>query len=392
MESISYILRRCISRSMWVVGILLLFLIFFSSCKDKHKAQMAMPEPEISVASPEVRDITLTKDYPGYLTAEQTVNLVGRVNGVLQSANFQPGGMVRQGQVVFVIEPTLYQNAVAQAEAELKTAKAQLDYARSSYERMKEAIKSDAVSRIQYLQAESNVTEGIAAVSNAEAALKTAQTNLGYCYVKAPFDGRIDRSQFDVGSYISAAIQPVTLATVYKDNKMYTYFNVADNQWITMLLNGSGGTSNTDLPRNVTVRLGKDGVQTYPGTLDYLSPNVDLSTGTLNVRAVLDNPKGILKSGLYVSVTLPYGEQKQAVLIPDASIGTDQLGKYVYLVNDSNVVNYRHITIGQLVDGTLRQILSGVSPQDKYVTKALLKVSEGLKVKPITGDQSSNKK
>lgn len=351
-----------------------------------------MPEPEISVDSPEVRDIILTKDYPGYLTAEQTVNFVGRVNGVLQSANFQPGGMVRQGQVVFVIEPTLYQNAVAQAEAALKTAQAQLDYARSSYERMKEAIKSDAVSRIQYLQAESNVTEGIAAVSNAEAALKTARTNLGYCYVKAPFDGRIDRSQFDVGSYISGAIQPVTLATVYKDEKMYSYFNVADNQWIAMLLSGFSGKNNTDLPRNVTVRLGKDGVQTYPGTLDYLSPNVDLSTGTLNVRAMLDNPKGILKSGLYVSVTLPYGEQKQAVLIPDASIGTDQLGKYVYLVNDSDVVNYRHITIGQLVDGTLRQILSGVSPQDKYVTKALLKVREGMKVKPIMGDQSSNKK
>lgn len=391
MKSVFDILRRCASHMVGTGNLLLLVLLLLSSCKDKQTERTAMPEPEINVAYPVVRDITLTKDYPGYLAAEQTVNLVGRVNGVLQSADFLPGRMVRRGQVVFVIEPVLYQNAVAQAEAALKTAKAQLDYARSSYERMKEAIKSDAVSRIQYLQAESNVTEGIAAVGNAEAALKTAKTNLGYCYVKAPFDGRIDRSQYDVGNYISGSLQPVTLATVYKDNKMYTYFNVADNQWLTMLLSASEGVNKPELPRKVSVRLGKDGAQTYPGTLDYLSPNVDLSTGTLNVRAMLDNPKGILKSGLYVSVTLPYGEQKQAVLVPDASIGTDQLGKYVYVVNDSNVVNYRHITTGQLVDGTMRQILGGITSKDKYVTKALMKVREGMKVKPVVADQTLNK-
>ena len=104
---------------------------------------------------------------------------------LLQSKNFAPGSRVRQGQVLFVIEPTLYENSVKQAEAELKTAKANLEYAVSSYQRMKEAIKSDAVSRIQYLQAESHVVACEAAVSNAEAALKTARTNLSYCYVKA---------------------------------------------------------------------------------------------------------------------------------------------------------------------------------------------------------------
>ena len=151
-----------------------------TACNKKQSSGTTMEALPIDVARPMVQNVTLTKDYPGYLEAESTVDLVGRVNGVLQAKNFAPGSRVKQGQVLFVIEPTLYENAVKQAEAELKTAQANLDYAVSSYQRMKEAIKSDAVSRIQYLQAESTVTSCEAAVSNAEAALKTARTNLSY--------------------------------------------------------------------------------------------------------------------------------------------------------------------------------------------------------------------
>lgn len=364
-------------------------VLFFSvlallfGCKEKQRSERgAMPTPEISVARPVVKDITLTKNYPGYLTSEQTVNLVARVNGALQATSFAPGSRVKQGQVLFVIESTVYRDNVTQAESQLKTARAQLDYARSQYERMKEALKSDAVSRIQVLQAESSVAQSVAAVSNAEAALNIARTNLGYCYIRAPFSGTISRSLYDVGNYISGAAQPVTLATIYKDDRMLAYFNVSDNQWLSMLMAANDGKKE-QLPKNVTVQLNEWGTETYPATLDYLSPDVELNTGTLNIRANFDNPKGVLKSGLYVSVTLPYAEQPQAVLVPEASIGTDQLGKFVYVVNDSNIVHYRHIVPGQLIGDTLRQVVSGLSPEEWYVTKALLKVRDGMKVKPI---------
>lgn len=356
----------------------LLILPLLAGCSNKKEAAHAMPAPEISVAHPIVQDITLTKDYPGYLTSEKTVPLVGRVSGTLQTIAYAPGSRVRQGQVLFVIEPTVYQDNVRQAEAELKTARANLEYARNNYTRMLEAVKSDAVSRIQVLQAQSNVATSEAAVSNAEAALNTARTDLSYCTVRAPFDGTVSRNLIDAGSYVSGSVQPVTLATIYKDDYLYTYFNVADNQWLGMLMQ-----QGDSIPRQVTVSLGKDGSLRYPATLDYLSPNVDLNTGTLNIRARLDNPKGILKSGLYVSITLPYGEQKQALLIPDASIGTDQLGKYVYVVNDSNIVRYRHIEIGQLIGDSLRQVKQGLTPQERYVTKALMKVRDGMKIAPI---------
>lgn len=360
-----------------------LVLSVLTGCKEKKGAgaMKGMPTLAISVARPIVKDITLTKDYPGYLTTEKTVNLVARVNGTLQSVSYTPGGRVKKGQLLFVIEPTLYKDQVAQAEAELKTARAQLEYARNNYSRMKEAVKSDAVSQIQVLQSESSVTEGVAAVNNAEAALNTARTNLSYCYVRAPFDGTISKSTVDVGSYVGGSLQPVTLATIYKDNQMYAYFNVADNQWLEMSMNNQQVTKS--LPREVMVQLGKEGTETYPATLDYLSPNVDLNTGTLMVRANFDNPQGTLKSGLYVSITLPYGEANHAILVKEASIGTDQLGKFLYAVNDSDIVHYRHIEIGQLINDTLRQVLGGLSPQERYVTEALMKVRDGMKIKPI---------
>lgn len=356
-------------------------LLIFASCKGKKETTASVPVPEIDVAYPVIKDVTLTKDYPGYLAADKAVKLVGRVNGTLLSVNFKPGTRVRQGQLLFVIEPAQYRNAVSQAEAALQTASARLEYARNSYERMQEAIKSDAVSRIQLLQAKSSVEEGVAAVDNARAALSTARTNLAYCYVKAPYDGTIDRSRYDVGSYIGGSSQPTELATIYKDDILYAYFNVADNQWLNLLPDKGG--KGTVLPDKVTVRLGEDGTRTYPGTLDYLSPSVDLSTGTLTIRANLKNDDGLLKNGLYVSITLPYGERKQAVLVPEASVGTDQLGKFIYVVNDSNVVGYRHISTGQLVDDTLRMVTQGLVPQERYVTKALLKVRDGMKVHPV---------
>ena len=358
-----------------------LALPILTGCKEKKESAGAMPVPEISVTKPIVENITLTKDYPGYLTTDKTLSLVARVNGTLQSTSYTPGGRVKKGQLLFFIEPTLYKDKVEQAKADLQTAKAQLEYARSNYSRMKEAIKSDAVSQIQLLQSEASVKEGIAAVDNAEAALSTAHTNLGYCYIRAPFDGIITKATMDVGSYVGGALQPVTLATLYKDDLMYAYFNVTDNQWLGMAMADEQSAKN--LPQKIMVRLGKDGTGSYPATLDYLSPNVDISTGTLQVRANFNNPKGVLKSGLYVSITLPYREAENAVLVKEASIGTDQLGKYLYVVNDSDIVRYRHIEVGQLMGDTLRQVTGGISPQERYVTEALMKVRDGMKVNPM---------
>lgn len=356
--------------------------LLLTGCEQKKPAAAVEALP-VEVAKPVVKNVVLTRDYPGYLTAETSVDVVGRVNGTLLAKKYPSGARVKKGQTLFVVDPTLYENAVKQAEASLKTAQANLVYARSNYERMKEAIKSDAVSRIQLVQAESDVESCEAAVSNAEAALKTARTNLSYCYIKSPIDGVADLAEYSDGAYISGEGNPVKLTTVYKDDKMYSYFDISDNQYLAFELLRAADTKIPEQDHSVTLRVGTDEAKTWQGKLNYLAPSFSLTTGTMRLRAELDNPDGILKPGLYVSVTLPYATAEKAVLVDNASIGTDQLGKFLYVVNDSNVVSSRHIEIGQLVDGNLRIVTSGLSPEERYVTKALMKVRQGMKIEPM---------
>ena len=337
----------------------------------------------VEVAHPMVKDVVLTRQYPGYLSADAAVEVMCRVSGQLTQSNVSAGQRVRKGDVLWLIDPTPYRDAVRQAEATLKTAEAELAYAQSSYERMQEVIKSEAVSEIQLLQAEANVKKCEAALHSAEASLNTARTDLGYCQIVAPIDGQITKGNYSVGAYIPGGGSPVAMATIYKDDIMYANFTVADNQWLRQLLVEELTKHSADSTYYVTVRLGEGGALKWQARLDYLSPNISLSTGTLDVRAVLTDPSHLLKAGSYVSITLPVGRMSDALLVPDASIGTDQLGKYLYVVSDSGVVHYRHIETGELIDDTLRIVKQGLRPTDLYVTQALLKVREGMHVSPV---------
>lgn len=351
-----------------------------SNSKKDHAQEM--PPLEITVAKPVVQNITLTKDYPGYLTAFKTVNLVARVNGTLQRINYTPGTEVKQGQLLFVIEPSTYQHQVEEAKAQLANAQAQYTYAKASYDRTKEASISNAVSEISVIQTEANMNQAKASVENAKAALANAELNLSYCYVTAPCDGRISKNQFDLGNYINGASSPV-LATVYNDKQLYAYFDVSDNQYLSAYLNSKNNTYGKESIDSVTVLPSGDNAFAKKAKVDYLGPNVTLSTGTVEMRAILDNNIGELRDGLYVRVILPYAEKNEAVLIPEASIGNDQLGRYVYLVNDSNVVKYTPVQVGQLMNDNLREITSGVKAGDRYVVTGLLKVRNDMPIKPI---------
>ncbi len=346
-------------------------------CNEK-KAKVVAESLPIEVAHPVVQEVTLTREYPGYLDADATVAIVGRVNGTLEGSYYTAGQRVKKGDILFIIEPTLYKDAVRQAEAALQTAKANLEYAENNYERMKIAIKRNAVSQIELLQSQTDVETGKAAVSNAEAQLNTAKTNLGYCYIKAPHNGLMTLSTMSNGSYIAGAVSPVTLATLYKDDIMYAYFDITDNEWLQRRKRG-----NVEQDEYITFSLGSDNYFRRKAKMDYLSPNVELSTGTLTVRAELKNDDGLLKAGSYISVVLPYKKLPEGILINDASIGTDQLGKFVYVVNNSNIIEYRHIETGDVVDDSMRLVTSGLSKDERYVTKGLMKVRNGMKITPI---------
>lgn len=372
-------------RYIQTIALAMPFLIL-TSCKGHQFPGMEQGGgvQNVSVAAPVIRSITLVNDYPGYLTADNSLDLVARVNGYLIKKNYKPGQYVKKGDVLFVIEPTLYENAVSQAQAQLDAVKAKLVYAENNYQRSLEAAQSDAISEIDVIQAKSAMDEAKANIVNATAALSTAKTNLGYCYVKAPESGKISVNQYAEGAYINGAASPVTLATVYDDKKVYVHFTVPET-----ILPQIGNLDSLTISYGEGNNGGNGGgstTGTYAGKIDYISPNVAIATGTIKIRAILENKEGVLRDGLYVTVKLPYATDKNAILVNNTSIGVNQAGQYMYVIGKEDTtgvytVSLRHITPGALVDDTLRVITNGISPDDLYVTKALIKVRNGSKVK-----------
>lgn len=360
------------------VGCIILLSLITVGCRKKEKGK---PEvPVVDVALPLVDSVTLHKTYPGYIRALNKADVVARVSGQILTRNYKEGDRVAKGQVLFTIEPTKYLDAVRQAEASLATARSQYDYYSRQYQAMKKALEADAVSQMDVIQAESSMNTAKASIRNAEAVLSTARENLGYCTVRAPRSGRISLAELSPGNYVNGEMSPVTLATIYDDTEVKAVFDIEDSQYEAML--GDRSADGGRLLKSIPLKFAGQLPHSYTADLDYTSPNVETSTGTLTLEGAVSNPYGELKDGMFVTVDLPYGTEPQAILIRDASIGTDQLGKYVYVVNDSNKVVYTPVELGELYRDTLRIVNKGLSARTRYVTKALLTVRNGETVKP----------
>lgn len=350
------------------------------SCSH-HKAASEEEEAKIDVAVPVVESVIVRQTYPGTIKALREVGLVARVNGTLRSCNYRYGDFVKKGDILFTIEDDNYRDAVARAQSALNTAIANQEYAAQHYAAVSEAYKSDAVSKMEVEQAKSNLEECNAQIKSARAELQTAQTQLSYCTVRAPFDGHVSAASHDVGSYLAGEGAPVTLATIYEDNIMVTYISIDDAGTMAKIKKflQQGNVNLDSIPVSFTDQL----QHKYTAKLDYMSPNVNTSTGTVELQGLISNEYGELKSGMFATVDLPLETDSAAILIHNSSIGTDQLGKYVYVVNDSDVVVYTPVKLGSLYADTMRIVTDGLDGKSRYVTKALLKVRDGEKVTPV---------
>lgn len=358
-------------------------LLMLSSChKEKKQSDEDMLRP-VSVAEAFTDSVVLYNTYPGYLLAEYYAEVVGLVNGRLLTMNYSSGQYVTKGQTLFTIDPTLYQDALHRAEATLKSNESNLQYAKSHYEAVLKALEDNAVSRMEVLQAESDFRQAEASVKDSQAALHTAQVNYGYCTVTAPISGYITKNELSIGNYITGADSPVKLAEIYDNTHLYAEFEVEDSRYETMTA-GNKATEKT-LYKNVPLKFQEPLKNTYTADLTYIAPSVERSTGTLVLQGKITNIDNELKAGMYVTISLPYGENPRAILVKDAAIATDQLGKYMYVVNDSDVIVKRRIDVGEIYQDSLRVINKGIEPGDKYITKALLTVRAGERVRPILG-------
>lgn len=352
----------------------------FASCHRTSGESAPEVAGTVDVALPVVDTVTLSNIYPGYLTANSSVDVVAKVNGQIISKNFEGGTMVRKGQVLFTIDPSTYQDQVKQAEATLTMAQSTRDYAKAHYEAVKKALESDAVSKMEVIQAESAYEQAEASIRSASAALADARRLLGYCTIVAPITGRAADNNYSVGTYVSGQASPVVMTTVYDNTTVSANFAIEDDIYHDIINSMSKRDSlNFD---KVPVVFDQPMPHDYTGEISYLAPALNNSTGTLTIKCKIQNLYDELRAGMYVKVDLPYGSIPDAVLVQDAALGTDQLGKYLYVVNDSDKVVYTPVTVGPLYHDSLRVISKGIGPKDRYVTKALLKVRDGMTVKP----------
>ncbi|MHC1945414.1 efflux RND transporter periplasmic adaptor subunit [Bradyrhizobium sp. UFLA06-06] len=355
---------------------------FVSLSACEQNSFVAPPPPKVEVAPPVQRAITRYLDATGNTAPIQTVDLVARVQGFLQAINYQDGSFVKAGTTLFTIEPETYKLKLEQAQAAEVGAQATLKQADLDFKRQTDLVQRQAVSQATLDTSTSTRDNAQASLQQAQVNTKIAAVNYGYTNVAAPFDGIVSNHLVSVGELVGVA-SPTQLATIVQLNPIYVNFNV-NEQDVQRVRDEARrrGLSVNEL-RQLPVEVGLQTETGYPhkGKLDYISPTLNQSTGTLAVRGVFANPDRTLLPGFYVRVRVPFEKQDNALLVPDVAIGSDQAGRYVLVVNAENVVEQRKVTTGPLDEG-LRVIESGLKGDDRIVTAGLLRAIPGQKVDP----------
>src|SRR5665213_223432 len=340
------------------------------------------PPPKVDVGLPVQQAVTRYLDATGNTAPIQTVDLVARVQGVLQSINYKDGSFVKQGTTLFTIEPETYKLKLEQAQAAEAGSQASLKQAETDYKRQVDLVARQAVSQATLDTSTSNRDNAQANLQQAQANTKIAAINYGYTNVVAPFDGIVSAHLVSVGELVGAA-SPTQLATIVQLDPIYVNFNVSEQDVLRVRAEAAKrGISTADL-RTLPIEVGLQTEAGYPhkGKLDYVSPMLNQSTGTLPVRGVLPNPDRVLLPGYFVRIRVPFDKQDNALLVPDVSLGSDQTGRYVLVVNGDNMVEQRKVQTGSL-EGDLRVIENGLKPDDKVVIAGLLRAIPGQKVAP----------
>ena len=364
---------------------------FVSLSACEQNSFVPPPPPKVEVGLPVQRPITRYIEATGNTAPIKNVDLVARVQGVLQSINYQDGNFVKEGTTLFTIEPDTYKFKLEQAQAAEAGAQASVKQAEADFKRQSNLVQRQAVSQATLDSSTSARDNAQANLLQAQANTRIAEVNFGYTNVVAPFDGVVSAHLVSVGELVGAA-SPTQLATIVALDPIYVNFNVNEQDVLRVRQEARrrGLTSNELRTFPIEVGLQTDSGYPHKGNLDYAAPTLTQSTGTLAVRGVLPNPDRVLLPGYYVRVRVPFEQQANALLVPDVALGSDQAGRYVLVVNGDNVVEQRTVQTGPL-EGDLRVIESGLKADDRVVTAGLLRAIPGQKVDPqLTKSEASS--
>ncbi len=349
--------------------------------------QVAAPTPpEVTIATPTQRDVTVYEEFVGTTEAYQSINIRARVQGYLDKMAFEPSSFVRKGQLLFVIEPEPYEAQRDRAAAGLKAAEAGLRRAESDLDRLEQAVRTNAVSQQEVTRARAERDQASAAILETQAALTTAEIQLDYTTVESPINGLVSRNYMDLGNLVGAG-EATLLTTVRQIDPIYAYFEVSE-RFIAQTLEQRGGHGDpgTQDEFPATLVLMETGLE-IEGKVDSIDNTVDPATGTIQLRAIFPNSDSKVFPGFFIRVRLPGKFLENALLVEETALGTDLGGRYVMVVGDGNVVEKRYIEPGPLQKDKTRVVLEGLEPGERYITVGLQRARPGMPVTPKNGGE-----
>ncbi|WP_036241090.1 efflux RND transporter periplasmic adaptor subunit [Mesorhizobium sp. STM 4661] len=334
-------------------------------------AAFVMPVPVVNVVK---KTIPIYLDYAARVESIRSITLQARVPGYLEEQAAADGSDVSKGDLLYKIAPQDFEAALDQAKAQVQRDTATLDYARSNLGRGTELAKSGYIAKDAFDQRTSTLREAQASLAVNQAAVRTAELNLGYTEIRAPFAGRIGRNQASIGTLVSVA--GTVLNTLVQLDPIYVTFNPSETDLAQIEEARAAG------PVDVDVLLPGDTEPRQRGQLTFIDNTIDHSTGTITARATIGNAKFTLLPGQYVRVRLHIKQQPDALMVPQTALGSSQLGKYLYVVGKGNTVDQRIVSLGP-INGDLIAISSGVSEGDQVITGNLQKIGPGMPVSPL---------
>lgn len=355
--------------------------VALAGCEDKNTF-VAPPPPKVDVATPVQRPVTRYVEATGNTAPIKSVDLVARVQGFLQSQDYTDGTFVKQGTQLFTIEPETYKLKLDQAQAAEAGAQASLKQAEADFRRQTDLVQRQAASQATLDTSTSTRDNAQANLQQAQANTRIAEVNYGYTKVSAPFDGIVSAHMVSIGELVGVS-SPTQLATIVAMDPVYVNFTVNEQDVLRIRDEAARrGLTAADL-KQFPIEIGLQTETGYPheGHLDYVAPTLNSSTGTLAVRGLVPNDKRVLLPGYFVRVRVPFTQEKDALLVPDTALGSDQGGRYLLVVGADNIVEQRKVQIGP-VDNGLRVIEGGLKPDDRVVIAGLLRVIPGQKIDP----------
>lgn len=335
----------------------------------------AAPALTVDVAEVLSRSVTEWQQYSGRLEAVERVEIHPQVSGVLTGVHFKDGDLVRKGDLLFSIDPRPFAAEVARAEAQVAAAEARAAYTASELARGERLLADNAVARREVDEKQHAAREAAAQLQGARAALQGARLNLEYTRITAPISGRISRAEVTVGNLVAPGNGPA-LSSLVSADRIYASFDVDEQSYLKVVSAARGHA----LP----VRLGLADDEGYPreGRLSSMDNRLDSSSGTIRLRALVSNPDGRLLPGLYARIRLGGASQRDVVLIDERAVGTDQVKRFVLVVEEGNRTAYREVRLGLAQDGGLRIVEDGLRAGERIVVNGLQRVRPGDAVTP----------